>query len=108
MLKLALFLPIFGFGIPFGVLAQEAAPALPPWASWGVLGAVILAIATRQLGPGWVINDQKEEIKNLKAENTRLVNLALDTQKATLPVIEASTTAVTEALSEIRSLRRGQ
>jgi hypothetical protein len=105
LLKLA-FLAMFG--IPIGVIAQEAAPALPPWASWGVLGLVILGFVTKQLVPGWLYGDLKTENKELKADNTRLVALALETQKATLPAIEASTTAVTEALSEIRNFRRGQ
>jgi hypothetical protein len=94
------------FSIPAGVLAQETAPALPPWASWGVLGLVIAGIITRQLVPGWSYNDLKTENKDLKAENNRLVSLALETQKATLPAIEASTIAVAEALHEIRSFRR--
>lgn len=105
MLKLAL----LGLaGVPIGLLAEETVPALPPWATWGVLGLVIAGFVTRQLVPGWLWSDQREEIKDLKAENTRLVNLALETQKATLPAIEASTAAVTEALSEIRTFRRAQ
>lgn len=106
MLKLV---ALFAFvGVPIGVLAEETVPALPPWATWGVLGMVIAGILTRQLVPGWSYRDQQEEIKALKADNSRLVNLALDTQRATLPAIEASTSAVTEALNEIRAIRRGQ
>jgi hypothetical protein len=102
MLKLA----VLGvFGIPIGVIAQETAPALPPWASWGVLGLVIAGIITRQLVPGWSYNDLKVENKELKADNTRLVNLVLDTQKSTIPAIEASTSAVADAIAEIRALR---
>lgn len=93
-------------GIPVGVFAEEVVPALPPWASWGVLGLVILGFVTKQLVPGWLYADLRTENKEQKAEITRLVNLALETQKATLPAIEASTSAVTEALSEIRSFRR--
>jgi hypothetical protein len=94
------------FGVSFGLLAQEAVPTLPPWASWGVIGTVFGLLMTKQLVLGWVYSDVKTEIKELKAENARLVNLALETQKATLPAIEASTSAVTEALSEIRAFRR--
>lgn len=93
-------------GFPLGVIAQEVAPTLPPWASWGVLGLVIAGFVTKQLVPGWLYADLKTENKELKADNSRLVALALETQKATLPAIEASTTAVTEALAEIRSSRR--
>jgi hypothetical protein len=103
MLKLLL-LPVLG--VPVGVVAQEVSPVLPPWASWGVLGLVIAGFATKQLVPGWLYTDLKTENKELKADNNRLVDLALETQKATLPAIEASTTAVVEALAEIRSIRR--
>lgn len=108
MLKIA-FLLLY-VGVPVGVIAQEATDAveLPNWASWGVLGLVILGFVTKQLVPGWLYGDIKAENKELKAENNRLVNLALDTQKATLPAIEASTLAVGEALAEIRSHRRTQ
>lgn len=104
MLKFGLLALVFG--VPMGVLAEETVPALPPWATWGVLGLVIAGFVTRQLVPGWLWSDQREEIKELKAENTRLVNLALETQKATLPAIQASTAAVTEALGEIRASRK--
>lgn len=93
-------------GVPMGLLASETAPVLPPWASWGVLGLVITGFVTKQLVPGWLYGDLKTENRELKAENTRLVALALETQKATLPAIEASTLAVSEALTEIRSYRR--
>lgn len=101
MLKLAILTAV---GVPVMVIAQEAADAqLPAWAQWGVLGLIILGFVTKQLVPGWLYADIKAENKELKAENTRLVALALDIQKATLPAIEASTSAVSEALSEIRS-----
>jgi hypothetical protein len=103
MIKLAL---LAALGVPMGVFAQEASGAdLPNWVQWGVLGLVILGFVTKQLVPGWLYGDIKVENKELKAENNRLVNLALDTQKATLPAIEASTSAVSEALAEIRSYR---
>lgn len=93
-------------GAPVLVLAQEAAGSdLPPWVQWGVLGLVIAGFVTRQLVPGWLYSDLKTENKDLRTENARLVQLALDTQKATLPAIEASTSAVSEALSEIRAHR---
>jgi hypothetical protein len=104
MLKLAL---LAAAGFPIGLIAQEATQVeLPPWASWGVLGLVILGFVTKQLVPGWLYADIKVENKEVKAENIRLVQLALDTQKATLPAIEASTAAVSEALAEIRTHRR--
>jgi hypothetical protein len=89
---------------PILVLADET-PVLPPWAQWGILGAVILAMITKQLVPGWLYQDKLAELKLLKEENTRLVQLALDTQKATLPAMEASTSAVDKAMEEIRALR---
>lgn len=88
-----------------GLIAQEVTTDLPPWVQWGVLGSVIIAIIAKQLVPGWLYNDLKAENKELRTENARLVQLALDTQKATLPAIQASTSAVTEALAEIRSHR---
>lgn len=86
-----------------GIIGQEAAPALPPWATWGVLGLVIAGFVTKQLVPGWMYSDLKTEIKEVRADNTRLVELNFDTQKATLPAIEASTSVVSEAIAEIRS-----
>lgn len=89
-------------GVPVGLAVQEAAPTLPPWASWGVLGLVIAGFVTKQLVPGWLYADLKNENKELRVENARLVQLTLDTQKATLPAIESSTSAISEALAEIR------
>ncbi len=106
MIKL---LGLFVFlGAPVAVFAQDAATSaqLPAWIQWSVLGLVITGFVTRQLVPGWLYADIKAENKDLKAENVRLVALALETQKAALPAIEASTSAVSEALSEIRSHRR--
>lgn len=91
------------------LLAQPVGTTeLPSWASWGVLGLVILGFVTKQLVPGWMYQDAKQENKELRAENVRLVQLTLDTQKTTLPAIESSTSAVSEALAEIRLLRQGR
>jgi hypothetical protein len=96
-----------GGAVPAGVLAQTSeAPSLPPWATWGVLGLVITGFVTKQLVPGWLYADIKTENKEQKVEINRLVDLALETQKATLPAIQASTSAVGEALAEIRTYRK--
>lgn len=89
---------------PLVVIADDP-PVLPPWAQWGILGAVILGMITKQLVPGWLYQDKLTELKLLKDENARLVQLALDTQKATLPAMQASTSAVDKAMEEIRALR---
>lgn len=93
-----------------GVVAQTASSEFPSWATWGVLGLVVAGFVTKQLVPGWMYADLKSENKDLRLENARLVQLTLDTQAATLPAIEASTSAVSDALTELRSLRqqRGQ
>jgi hypothetical protein len=79
---------------------------LPNWVQWGVLGLVILGFITKQLVPGWLYSDIKAENKELKAENIRLVQLALDTQTKTLPAIEAATRVVEDAMAEIRASKR--
>lgn len=87
------------------VFVAEETPVLPAWAQWGILGLVILAMITKQLVPGWLYQDKVAEAKLLKDENARLVQLALDTQQATLPAMQASTAAVDKAMEEIRELR---
>lgn len=89
------------------VLAQAASTNdFPTWATWGVLGLVVAGFVTKQLVPGWMYQDLQRENEALRAENIRLVQLTLDTQRATLPAIEASTTAVSEAMAEMRAMRQ--
>lgn len=85
------------------ILSQaQSAAELPNWATWGILGIVILGFITKQIVPGWFYSDAKQQIEDLRQENARLVELVLKTQSDTLPAITASTAAVAEALHEIR------
>lgn len=85
-----------------GLLAAESSD-LPPWLQYGVLGLVIVAlVVTKQLVPGWIHQEIRNENKELKLENKDLVKLVFDTQNATLPVLEKATSAVEEAIRDRR------
>lgn len=80
---------------------------IPNWVEYGVLGLIILGLVSKQLIPGWLYNDVKSENRELKAENRKLVELVLETQSKTLPALQEGTSAVRQALEELRFLRRG-
>lgn len=79
---------------------------LPPWAQVLIVLAGFIALVTKQIVPGWFYKELKQENQELKADNKHLVELMLETQKATLPALEAGTAAVKDAMDEIRYLRR--
>lgn len=90
------------------ILASEASGSvdLPSWLEWGVLGIVVVAIVlTKQLVPGWIYAELKEENKELKIENKELVDRLLSLSETALPAIKESNTVVAEAMREIRSIR---
>ena len=103
MFKLFALSSITGGGV---FLAQTAAPELPNWVNWGVLGLVILALVTKQLVPGPIYKEAKDELRELKVENKELTKTVLETQGGVLPVLENATSAIREALTEIRILRK--
>lgn len=78
---------------------------LPPWAQYGILGFIIIGFLTRQIVPGWHYRDREEEVKLLRAENSRLIDLILETQAKTLPALQEGTKALQEAHDELNSTR---
>lgn len=94
-----------GDPIPIAIFASTH-DDLPPWANYGILGLVIVAIITRQLVAGWQYADMKAERDRLQEDNKALVQQLLANQEATLPALKEATTAVSEALTEIRILRQ--
>jgi len=90
------------------ILASEATGGvnLPSWLEWGVLGVVIVAIVmTKQLVPGWIYAELKQENRELKDENKELVAKLLALSETALPAIKESNTVVAEVIREIRNMR---
>lgn len=103
MLALAIYLNMLITGT--FIFGDDASPELPSWTNYGVLGLLVVGLLTKQLVMGWLYQDVKNERDLLKVENNRLVQLVLDTQQATIPALQASTVAVTDALTEIKRRR---
>jgi len=90
----------------WAAMIAQAEIDLPSWVEWGVLGLVIVAIVmTKQLVPGWIYAELKEENAELKEENKELVTKLLELSETALPAIKESNTVVAEAMREIRALR---
>jgi hypothetical protein len=80
-----------------------ATEALPPWAQYGIVGLVGgMLIVTKQLVPGWVYQEVRTERDELKADNKVLVHQLIEAQTTTIPVLQASTRAVEDAMALIR------
>lgn len=88
----------------YQILAAEE--ALPGWAQYGILGIIIIAlVVTRQLVAGWVYAELKEELKEVKAENKRLVQTLIDNNAVTVPALSKSSEMLERAAKELE--RRG-
>lgn len=88
----------------YRLLAAEE--ALPGWAQYGILGIIIIAlVVTRQLVAGWVYAELKEELKEVKKENKRLVQTIIDNQAVTVPALIKSSELVEKLSAELQ--RRG-
>lgn len=85
-----------------GTFVLAAEEVLPSWAQAGILGLVILGFVTKQLVPGYLYQDARAELKEVRAEHARLVQALLDTQSTVIPALDASTNAVSEALVVMR------
>lgn len=79
---------------------------LPPWANYGLLGALIVAILTRQFVPGWVHRDVVLERDALKQELGRMVDKVLTVSESAVPALRESTSVVNQAIEEIRLIRQ--
>ncbi len=96
--------------LPAGaVVAAENAVsdnALPSWLQYGVLGLVIVALViTKQLVPGWIHQELRQENKELKADVKDLVKQNLAAQQVTLPALITATEVIKEAQEERKRLR---
>lgn len=105
-----LFMVIAGVGV-IGQAATDGGAdtsgGLPPWAQIVLAIALFVSVALKQLVPGWIYNDLRKEVDELKAENKRLVDMNLDTQKATAPALAAATRAIEEVTISLRVRERG-
>lgn len=87
------------------VLAEDPS-GLPGWAQVVLALAILVGLVTKQLVPGWVYSDLREENQALKKERSELIRSALETQPKTISALEASGRVVDEAMAELRVLRR--
>lgn len=89
------------FGV---VLAEEG--SLPGWTDWGIPGLVIAGFLSRQIVVGAELRETKDELKEARAEITRLTQVTLDTQATVIPAISAATDAI-KSVSEVQRQQGG-
>lgn len=93
---------------PPAAIAAANGDGLPGWAQVVLSLAAVLAVATKQLVPGWIYSEQRTRLETTEAENKRLTQTLLETQPKTIAALEASSRTVDEAMAELRVLRRAQ
>lgn len=79
---------------------------LPPWMQIALTLAALVGVITRQIIPPWTYKERLEEIKELKADKAQLIRDVIDAQQATLPALTEASSALRDAMDEIRVLRR--
>lgn len=91
--------------MPAGMFAATDS-GLPGWALALVGVATFIAVATKQLVPGWVYKDLAERLAAEEADNARLTATLLNTQPTTIAALQESTKLVNDLSAELRVLRR--
>lgn len=88
------------------ILAQTSTDPLSPatWLQWGVLGLVLLAIATRKLVPGWALDQCEGECGRLRTE---LATLRQKQEESTLGTIERLTASLERATERAERIEKG-
>jgi len=85
----------------------EAGDSMPPWAQWGVLGAVIVGLLiTKTIVPGWIYQDTRAELIAAKADIKTLSQQLIDSQQVALPALQTSSQVIADALPIVRDALR--
>ena len=71
-------------------------PTTAEFIQWGILGLVLLLIVIGKLAPGWVVDQLRSDLTDLKAENAALRQ---SIEERVIPALEKSTTALAAAAS---------
>lgn len=73
-------------------------PTTAEFIQWGILGLVLLLIVVGKLAPGWVVDQLRSDLAELKAENAALRQ---SIEERVIPALEKSTTALAAAASAL-------
>ncbi len=73
-------------------------PTTAEFIQWGILGLVLLLIVIGKLAPGWVVEQLRSDLTELKAENAALRQ---SIEERVIPALEKSTMALAAAASAL-------